>query len=119
MGAPGLAGNPRGTFVVYFSVAVAVIDTLAFALRIVARFQVKAAFAADDWWIVGSLIPLYLMIGAGAARTSPYALQRIDPDSCCLVTSAGGLGRSMHDLSAKELSTFLKVGLLVGCTRIY
>ncbi|KAL8903239.1 MAG: hypothetical protein Q9207_004050 [Kuettlingeria erythrocarpa] len=71
MGALGFNGNPHGVFVVGFSIAVAVLDTLAVALRFLARHRSKASFAADDWWILGSLIPLYLMIGVGGAGAGP------------------------------------------------
>lgn len=92
MGVLGLEGNPRGAYVVNFSIAVAIIDTLAVALRLVARHRSKAAFAADDWWIVGSLIPLYCMLAAGIT-----------------LTVVGGLGRSITELSLTQLSTFLKI----------
>ena len=65
MGQSGLAGNPRGAFVVYFSIATAVVVTVAVMLRLLARHRSRAGFGADDWWIIGSLIPLYCMIGVG------------------------------------------------------
>lgn len=111
MGVSGFKGNPRGAFVVGFSVLVAVLDTSAVALRFAARRRSKADFAADDWWILSSLIPLYCMIGAGGA--SKITIPRLDvaplTQACRQVTSVGGLGRSVNDLSPQQISTFLKV----------
>lgn len=58
--------NPRGVRAVNVSIAVGVIDTIAVALRLLARWKTKASIAADDWFVVASLLPLYLMITASA-----------------------------------------------------
>ncbi|KAL9593314.1 MAG: hypothetical protein Q9219_007607 [cf. Caloplaca sp. 3 TL-2023] len=91
MGNPGLGGNPRGAFVVYFSIALGVLDTVAVILRLVARSWSKAVFAADDWWIIGSLFPFYCMVALEA-----------------LLTILGGMGRSINDLSPHQINVFLK-----------
>ncbi len=71
MGAFEIKGNPQGVFLVSFGIVVGILDTLAVALRFLARHRSKASFAADDWWILGSLIPLYAMIGAGVTGAGP------------------------------------------------
>lgn len=57
--------NPVGDQVVRTSIAFGVIDTVAVALRLLARWTSNATFAADDALIIASLIPLYGMIIIG------------------------------------------------------
>lgn len=57
-----------GSKSINLSIAIAVIDTLAVGLRLLARSKTKAPFAIDDYFIVGSLVPLYGMIAAGTLR---------------------------------------------------
>lgn len=54
-----------GNRVVLISIAFGVIDTVAVALRLLARWRSNAAFAADDALIIASLVPLYAMIVIG------------------------------------------------------
>lgn len=58
--------NPRGEIVIRMTYAVGVLLAVAVALRLLARWRSKAGFAADDWCIVGSLIPSYGMLVSGA-----------------------------------------------------
>lgn len=74
MGQLGLEDNPRGAFVVHFSIAVVILITLAVVLRLAARYRSKAAFAVDDLWIVGSLLPFYGMIAASTTRMPPIIM---------------------------------------------
>lgn len=68
--------NPRGDQVINLSIAVGTIDTVAVGLRLLAEWTSKAPFATDNWFIVGSLIPLYGMITTSTLRTRrPRALE--------------------------------------------
>lgn len=60
-----MVSNPVGDHVVRTSIAFGVIDTVAVALRLLARWRSNAAFAADDALIIFSLVPLYVMIFIG------------------------------------------------------
>lgn len=70
-----MADNPRGEELIRSSAGVVVVVTIAVLLRILARWRSKAAFAADDWLIVASLIPTYGMLVCG--HFSLYALCKI------------------------------------------
>lgn len=63
-----MASNPRGQQVVQLSIAVGVVDTIAVALRLLARWIDRARMAPDDWMIVASLIPFYAMITTSSLR---------------------------------------------------
>ena len=63
--------NPRGETVITMTYIDAVILIVAVALRLLARWRSKTGFAADDWWIVGSLIPSYGMLISGAMSMRP------------------------------------------------
>ncbi len=58
--------NPRRDQVIRVTVACGVLATVAVLLRFVARWKIKASFAADDWWMVASLIPSYGMLAVGS-----------------------------------------------------
>ena len=60
------AVNPRRDQVIRVTVACGILATVAVCLRFVARWRSKASFAADDWWMVASLIPLYCMLAVGS-----------------------------------------------------
>ncbi|KAL9134101.1 MAG: hypothetical protein Q9175_004718 [Cornicularia normoerica] len=86
-----LDGNPRGDLVIKVTIACGVLETLAVFLRLLARWKSKAAFAADDWWIVATLIPSYAMLAIG-----------------CLMVTIGGGGRHAETLNLYQVETFLK-----------
>lgn len=54
--------NPRGDTVVRWTIALGVIDTLAVTLRFWVRKRSGTRIAADDWAIMASLFPAYIMI---------------------------------------------------------
>lgn len=56
--------------VVRLIVACGLLATVAVFLRFVARRRSKASFAADDWWMVASLIPSYCMLAVGLICSS-------------------------------------------------
>ena len=87
-----LDGNPRGDLVIRVTIACGILETLAVFLRLLARWRSKAAFAADDWWIVATLIPSYAMLAVG-----------------CLMVTIGGGGRHAATLDLYQIETFLKV----------
>ena len=70
-----MVSNPVGDLTVRLSIAFGVIDTVAVALRLLARTRTKASLAADDALITASLIPLYGMIVIG--YLSPSKVLRI------------------------------------------
>ena len=86
-----LDGNPRGNLVIRVTIACGILETVAVFLRLLARWRSKAAFAADDWWIVATLIPSYAMLAVG-----------------CLMVTIGGGGHHQEDLSLSQTETFLK-----------
>lgn len=63
-----MMSNRRGDQVINLSIAVGIIATIAVGLRLLARWKSKASFAVDDWFIVGSLLPLYGMMTASTLR---------------------------------------------------
>lgn len=73
------------------TIACGILETLAVFLRLLARWRSKAAFAADDWWIVATLIPSYAMLAVG-----------------CLMVTIGGGGRHAATLDLYQIETFLK-----------
>lgn len=54
--------NGRGETIVNTSIAIAIIVTIAVILRFIARKKTKAMLAADDWFILASLVPAYAML---------------------------------------------------------
>lgn len=54
--------NGRGETIVNTSIAIAIIVTIAVILRFIARKKTKATLAADDWFILASLVPVYAML---------------------------------------------------------
>lgn len=54
--------NTRGETIVNTSIAIALIVTFAVFLRFIARKKTKASLAADDWFILASLVPAYAML---------------------------------------------------------
>ncbi|KAM0794903.1 hypothetical protein BDR22DRAFT_939785 [Usnea florida] len=83
--------NPERSQIVRVTVACGVLATLAVFLRFLARWRSKASFAADDWWMLASLIPSYSMLAVGSI----------------MVTSGGG-GRHTNTLTQSQIATFLK-----------
>lgn len=57
-----LAENPNGARSLHIGIALAVIDTVAVFLRLLARWRSKASFAMDDFLIVASIFPFYGMV---------------------------------------------------------
>ena len=58
--------NPERNQIIRVTVACGVLATLAVFLRFLARWRSKASFAADDWWMLASLIPSYCMLAVGS-----------------------------------------------------
>ncbi|KAL9576777.1 MAG: hypothetical protein Q9212_006826 [Teloschistes hypoglaucus] len=98
----GLEDNQKSAYVVRVGIAFGIIDTVAVLLRLIARWRSKAAFAADDWWIVWSLVPLCSMVAVGT-----------------LMATIGGLGQSNADLSPTNISALMKISLLLLYRRIF
>ena len=96
-----LNGNPRGELVIKVTIACGILETVAVFLRLLARWRSKAAFAADDWWIVATLIPSYAMLAVG-----------------CLMVTIGGGGRHGATLTLYQVETFLKVNLFMFDPRL-
>lgn len=60
-----MMSNPRGQLVIDLCIAIGAVDSLAVGLRLLARWKSNATFAKDDWLLVGSLLPLYVMVTSG------------------------------------------------------
>lgn len=54
--------NVRGETIVNTSIAIGIIITFTVVLRFIARKKTKASLAADDWFILASLVPAYAML---------------------------------------------------------
>lgn len=92
-----------------FTVGSGAVVSLAVALRFAARWRSQAIFAADDWWIIASLIPFYSMIGSSIAGTVRSAKHLSHDLILYPATSVGGLGRSVSELSPRQITSLLKV----------
>ncbi len=57
--------NRRGHAILSVCIACGVIETVAVALRFLARRRMKARLQIDDWFIFASLWPNYIMIVTG------------------------------------------------------
>ena len=57
-----MVSNPVGNRVLHTCLAFGIVDTIAVALRILARRRSNAVLAADDALIIASLIPFYAMM---------------------------------------------------------
>ena len=80
-----MVSNPVGDHVVRTSIAIGVVDTVAVALRLLARWRSNAAFAADDALIIFGLVPLYVMIVIGHfgwLRTLHLLVHYVDQNRC-------------------------------------
>lgn len=62
--------NPGRDLVIRLTIACGAAATLAICLRFLARLKTKASVGADDWWMLGSLIPSYSMLAVGSI--SPF-----------------------------------------------
>lgn len=58
----------RGYVIINMTIAVAIIVTVAVALRFVARGRSKAPFGFDDYHVLINLVPLYAMLACGCLR---------------------------------------------------
>ena len=65
--------NPDRSQIVRVTVACGVLATLAVFLRFLARWKSKAPFAADDWWMLASLIPSYCMLAVGSISSFGFS----------------------------------------------
>ncbi|MCJ1463094.1 hypothetical protein MMC07_001699 [Pseudocyphellaria aurata] len=63
-----MSPNPRGNNVMYWTIVLGVIDTLAVALRFLARKRSGTKIATDDWMIMASLVPAYWVTKEGAGK---------------------------------------------------
>lgn len=80
-----MADNPVGHQVVRISIALGVINVIAVALRMLARWRSNAAFAADDVLIIASLAPLLAMIVIGyfsSSNTRRLSVHMADLSRC-------------------------------------
>lgn len=64
-----MADNPRGDRVLRVTIACGILETIAVALRLLARRISKAGFGADDYVIIATLIPSYAMLISGCLST--------------------------------------------------
>ena len=74
--------NPERDRVAQVTVACGVLATVAVIFRFVARWRSKASFAADDWWMVASLIPSYSMLAVGSISLFVVLVVPTQADGC-------------------------------------
>lgn len=55
--------SSSGRTIIHLCIFLAVIDTVAVLLRVLAKKSTKAAFAADDAWVVASVCCFYVFVG--------------------------------------------------------
>ncbi|MCJ1263338.1 hypothetical protein MMC22_003208 [Lobaria immixta] len=55
--------SSSGRTIIHLCIFLAVIDTVAVLLRLLAKKSIKAAFAADDAWVVASVCCFYVFVG--------------------------------------------------------
>ena len=67
-----MSTNSRGETVIHAGIICGVFQTLSVCLRLLARWKIKARFAADDWLIVATLIPSYAMLVVGSLSMANY-----------------------------------------------
>ena len=64
-----MVANPRGLAVVYADIALSVLVTIFVLLRVLARQRSKLPFGADDWLVIATMLPFFVMSGLGDACT--------------------------------------------------
>ena len=73
----GDSDNTRGKALIPVNVGLGVIETLAVILRLLARRKGTVELAADDFWLLGSLLPSYLMMVCGGISMSTTISRRV------------------------------------------
>lgn len=58
--------NPGRDQVIHLTIACGILATLAVFLRFVARWRSKSNLGADDWWMLATLVPSYVMLAVGS-----------------------------------------------------
>lgn len=104
--------NNRGHAIESVSIAFGVLESIAVALRFLAREKVGARYGLDDWLILVSLIPNYGMIIAGGFSK----LNSLNPVWAILieyypVVSDGKAGNPKATLTHEQKVIFLKVNM--------
>lgn len=94
--------NPRGIAILSICIACGIIETLAVALRFIARRNIKARLQIDDWLIFASLWPNYTMIVTGGF--SKWASMSQEVDQSRLMTFPSVFGRGKAGLSQAYLT---------------
>ena len=92
------------------SIVVGVLASLAVALRFLARSRSKTSLALDDWFLVGSLLPLYGMLAISVLRRctstiTEKAAKRLTQKK----VFDTGLGLPVTSLDAQQIPKLLKV----------
>lgn len=85
--------NQRGHAILSISIACGVLETIAVALRFLARRKVAAKYRFDDWLLLSSLIPNYAMIIDGGFRESNSLLAVCDKLMWSSTSGVGWQGR--------------------------
>lgn len=102
--------NERGRAILCVCIACGILETVAVALRFLARRKMKARFQIDDWLIFASLWPNYSMIVTGSI--SEHSLLSISTVEALTFTvvGEGKAGLPTGALTAHQMVVFLKVG---------
>lgn len=99
--------NPGRDRVIHVTVACGVLATVAVCLRFAARWRSPASFAADDWWMVASLIPSYGMLAVGSISMLLHSSISIMLTNRVITSGKGG--QHADTLTESQIATFLKV----------
>ncbi|KAL8815107.1 MAG: hypothetical protein Q9223_005721 [Gallowayella weberi] len=107
--------SSRGYIIIHMTIVVAIVVTLAVFFRSLARWKSKAGFGIDDYFIFGSLLPLYAMLACGCLSKGNQHHQhaRRNWTDHFAVVRKGGLGTD-GTLSVREWDTFLKPQALMA-----
>ena len=103
--------NRRGHAILIICIACGIIETIAVALRFLARRRIKARLQIDDWFIFASLWPNYIMIVTGGfCEWQPHRTdQPVHPNMYPSVVGEGKAGLSKTYLTRHQMVVFLEV----------
>ena len=101
--------NEHGHAILSVSIACGILETVAVALRFVARRKLGARYRWDDWLILISLVPNWGMVIIGGVCEYGMALKVALLMPPLLVVADGKAGNHKDALNQAQLAIFLKV----------
>ncbi len=106
--------NVHGDAVVVASIILSIVITVSIILRFLARMKTRAGIGADDWTIMASLIPAYVMIilSVLCLSASFASIEDIPLTLLIAVVTKGGAGRKHKaELRPSQVTILLKACL--------